>query len=172
AYDDLNPFLDRYHARMSAGGKASTDETFARLRQVDHLDAILSLVVPRVVDGLLGDRADEGAGGEALELGPEPRKTARRLDAAAKRDLLVLQAVYDRPDNADLRTRRLRRVLRVAKPFSQTVWSALVWAGWVPGVAVLLWAWLGNPPVDEALLGYIGLGLLVLWLGALVKRFA
>lgn len=168
AYDDLNPFLDRFYARMSAGGKLDPGETFKKLRQVDHLDALVTLVVPRMVDALLNDRSDEGA----LDLGSEPRRTARRLDAGLKRDLLLLQTLYDRPENADIRTRRLRRALRVPMPFSYRLWTGLAWLGWIPGVAVLLWAWLGDPPIDRQLAGYIGLGLLVLWLAAVAKRYA
>ena len=49
AYDDLNAWLGRLHER--AGGKTPL-ESFQSLRLVDHIDAMLGMTVPRLVDAL------------------------------------------------------------------------------------------------------------------------
>jgi hypothetical protein len=130
AYDDMNAVLERFHERV--GGK-DPQESFEKFRLVDHIDAILGQVVPRIVDALLNQRQDL----DPVDLGPEARRTSRRLDPSAKRDLLLLQAVYDRPDAADLRTTQLRRMLRVPLPSAVRAWTALAYGGWVLPAAVL-----------------------------------
>jgi hypothetical protein len=183
-YDDLNGVLDRFHRR--AQGKTPL-ESFQKFRLVDHVDAVLGLVVPRMLDSLLSRPAGNGRGtaltghGDAvtateaiqgMDLGPEPRKLARKLDTEARRDLLLLQAVYDRPDSADLRTTKLRRVLRVGPPGSLVLWTALAWLGWIPAAAVLF---LGLTRAEDFELGgpmgIAFLVLLVLWLALLAKRY-
>lgn len=166
AYDDLNGILDRFHRRV--GGKTPS-ESFAKFRLVDHLDAILSLVVPRIVGGLLTGSKSEASPEGALDLGPEPRKTARKLDAAARRDLLLLQAVYDAPDGAEARTSRLRRVLRLSLPTGLVVWRLAAVVGWAPAALVLLWAWTTGKLAIDSVQAYAFLGLLALWLIAISK---
>jgi hypothetical protein len=181
-YDDLNGVLDRFHRRVQ--GKTPL-ESFQKFRLVDHIDAVLGLVVPRLLDSLLTRPSTNGraaAGGETstatetveqMDLGPEPRKGARKLDAAAKRDLLLLQAVYDKPDIADLRTTKLRRVLRVGPPGSLVLWTGLAWFGWIPAAAVLfLWLTRVEGFDLSTPLGIVFLVLLALWLGLVAKRYA
>lgn len=179
-YDDLNGVLDRFVRRVPA--KAPPD-AFARFRLVDHIDAVLGLVVPRLIDGIVGKPA-AGKAPEppptptdtstvSLDLGPDPRKVARKLDAAGKRDLLLLQTVYDRPDVADLRTGKLRRILRVGLPSGLVLWNALAWLGWIPAAAVFAWAWLQRGAQGPSTtLTYVFAGLLALWLLLLAKRYA
>jgi hypothetical protein len=170
AYDDLNAVLDRYYRKV--GGK-SPQEALAKFRLVDHIDAIVGQVVPRVVDGVLG--APDGSPPEhgRLELGPDPRRAARRFDGATKRDLLLLQAVYDRPDTAERRTARLRRALKCGLPAKEILWNALAWLGWVPAAALFAYARLGKlPNVDKTVLTYAFAVLLGLWLLVLGKRLA
>jgi hypothetical protein len=141
AYDDLNPFLENLHARLkrqTRRGETPVIDSLRQMRLTDHLDAVLSLIVPRLVDGVL----EEGSplrSREALELGPGVRQTLRRQDRRLRRDLLLLQAVYDRPDHVAERTRQLRRAVG-ARP---TLWEWIVrvgaLVGWVvPGVIALL----------------------------------
>ena len=52
-YDELNPVLDRF-ARQR-GGKALRWMRSSRFELVDHIDAMMSSIVPRVVDQALGD---------------------------------------------------------------------------------------------------------------------
>jgi hypothetical protein len=186
-YDDLNGVLDRFHRRVQA---KTPLESFQKFRLVDHIDAVLGLVVPRMVDALVARPSRNGKAPaevpaelegptptatetvEALDLGPEPRKAARKLDAAAKRDILLLQGTYDRPDNADLRTIRLRRTLRVGPPGRLVLWTGLAWLGWIPAAAVLVWGLLA--PEGFELVSPVGIAFLVLlalWLGVLVKRY-
>lgn len=176
-YDDLNGVLERFYRRM--GGK-SVLEAFQRFRLVDHIDAILAMVVPRLVDALLARTGEPrtipstpGDSAITLDLGPEPRKIARRLDAAGKRDLLLLQAVYDRPEQADLRTARLRRMLRIPLPGSVVVWNLLAWFGWIPAAALVVWVFMTQGlSTQVTTLTYVFAGLLALWLLALGKRYA
>lgn len=189
-YDDLNGVLDRFHRRMQ--GKTPL-ESFQRFRLVDHIDAILGLVVPRMIDALLVRPATSGRNGanqpprqspatsalsqtatetvDALDLGPEPRKAARKMDPVFKRDLLLLQAVYDRPDAADLRSARLRRVLRVSAPGSLVLWTALAWLGWIPAAAVLAWGLMTAGLQLPNQFAITFLILLALWLGVVIKRY-
>jgi hypothetical protein len=184
-YDDLNGVLDRFHRRVQ--GK-TPHESFQKFRLVDHIDAVLGLVVPRMLDSLLAKPANgqpvrvrNSAEGtptateavEGLDLGPEPRKVARKLDTIAKRDLLLLQAVYDRPDSADLRTTRLRRQLRVGLPGSLLLWTALAWFGWLPAAAVLFYG-LTRPEgfAFSQPTGIAFLVLLAMWLVLVLKRYA
>lgn len=95
-YDDLNPILDHFHERMGNERKPNIGETLAKIRLVDHMDGILSIVVPRMVDALLKERQDQ----DPLDLGVEPRRTIRRCEPALRHELLLLQALYDRPEGA------------------------------------------------------------------------
>lgn len=104
-YDDLNAVLDRIHDRAGAG---SPLESLKTIRLVDHMDAVLHSVVPRLVDALLGHEPDP-----PLDLGEHPARALRREDVSLRRDALILQAAYDRPQQAALRTRLLRRSLRL-----------------------------------------------------------
>ncbi|MBC7835706.1 MAG: hypothetical protein H7Y88_11495 [Phycisphaerales bacterium] len=187
-YDELNPVLDRFYERMSGDRKSTLPDVLKKFRLVDHIDAILGVVVPRIVDGLVREGAGgasagdgrQGAGGAAavksesagLEIGVEARKAMRRLDVGLRRDLLLLQVVYDEADRAEERSRRLRRRLRL--PLSKWViaWDLLAFVGWAPAVAMLVW---GQTEILEWKLtvgGYLLLGLLGLWLLVLLKRFA
>lgn len=130
-YDDLNATLDRLHDRL--GGKSPSD-TLRKTRLVDHLDALLHRLVPRVVDALLGVE------GEAIALTEDARSAIKRLDGAARRDVLLLQAIYDRPDSAEARTAQLARRLRLWPDLGGIGGNALLIIG--PVVIVGLWAWL------------------------------
>ncbi len=89
-YDDFNPFLDRFVARVGPG--RSVEKALGHWKLWDHMDAILSLGVTQLVDGLVtGDR---------------PPKMSR----AQARDLALLAACYDQStaEPFQLRWRRLR----------------------------------------------------------------
>lgn len=143
AHDDLNAALDRFHERSGLGGDraapGSPIESLRHFRLVDHIDAMLLWAVPRLVDALL-EESPAGAAG-AVDIGESGRKALRRLDGAARRDLLLLQAVYDRPDVAHARTARLRSALRLPIGGGRRAWDALLFAGWLLPVAVLLGWW-------------------------------
>lgn len=192
-YDDLNPILGRYMERSPRDKKSSTTDILGRLRLVDHIDGILTIVVPALVATLLKERAtDPGtpgltsagtgaaggvglAGASALTPGEEPKKFVKKLDAGTRRDLLVLQAIYDRPETAtgaEDRTRRLRRLLRIPAPISGLVWTVLAYVGWaVPGY-LAFWAFthdqLQPDPSNRVL--YLIAGALAVYLVILFKR--
>ena len=133
AYDDLNAVLDRFAART---GGADPAETLRKLRLVDHIDAVLSRAVPGIVDAVLGSRQREG------DAAVEAAGARKLLDAAAKRDLLLLQAIYDRPDEGDIRTGQLRRALRVPPVLGRIAWACgaiIAWlaAGGIAGASML-----------------------------------
>jgi hypothetical protein len=105
-YDDLNPYLDRLHER--AGGKTYL-ESLQKTRAVDHMDAMLHTVVPRLVDALLGHVFQ----GDVFELPSDAKKSVRKLDRMMRREVLLLQALYDRVEHAPERTYVLRRRLGI-----------------------------------------------------------
>lgn len=175
AYDDWNPFLARFVERVGNERKPNLGETIAKLRLIDHMDAILLIAVPPIVDAIL----DSGKG-EETEFGSEPRKVVRKWDKRLRQDLLVLQVVYDRHATgqaAELRTRRLRRILRLAPPVGYAVWTALAFLGWLPAAGVAYFAFktgqLKFEPeqfsrFDSVL--WIIIGLLAVYLVILLKR--
>ena len=99
-YDDFNPFLDRFRDRLSTPAPAP-DRVLAEWKLWDHMDAILSLGVTKLVDRIL-------AGDEPLATNPPT------LDRHQSRDLLLLAACYDQStaETAKGRWHRLRRTLR------------------------------------------------------------
>jgi hypothetical protein len=152
-YDDLNPVLSRFMERARTERKATVNDTLGKMRLTDHLDALLSLAVPAVVDALLKERSptQTAAPPVQIDLPDEPRKLARKMEPAVRRDLLALQVVYDRPDaasGAERRTRRLRSLLRVVPPLRPLVWAALAYLGWVPAAAyaAYVYLWLHQTP--------------------------
>jgi hypothetical protein len=98
AYDDLNPILDRFARRV---GRKTPDETLKKLTLNDHLDGILGVAVTDLVDRTIG------APHPAIE-----RRVLRRVDRVARRDWLLLQALYDTGPAVLERGRRLRARLR------------------------------------------------------------
>jgi hypothetical protein len=167
-YDDLNGVLDRLHARLN--GKTPL-ESFQKIRLVDHLDAIFASLVPRLVDAAL-NKSDPS---DPL-LSDDAKKLLKKLDPGSRRDLLLLQSVYDRPDQADLRTTQLRRKLGLWLPWSRVLSHAAVWLGWIPAAAVVYLAKLLPGPdgwnVGPGPALYAFLTLLAVWLIALVKLLA
>ncbi|MEO1009400.1 MAG: hypothetical protein AAFX79_12625 [Planctomycetota bacterium] len=160
-YDDLNGVIDRFHARS---GKADPLESLRLFRLVDHIDAMLLWVVPRLVDGVL-----QTGGPDALELSPGGKRGLRKLDASTRRDLLLLQTVYDRPESADLRTGRLRTLLGLPRGGGRRVLDLLVYAGWVLPLLPLLGLFASSAIPMEGWLAFSGV-LLIAWLGVAAKR--
>lgn len=111
-YDDLNPILDRFCERTPLERKTKDKRRrFApsKFRLVDHIDAMLSIAVPRIIDQVLHENRDAAtkpaaAGtsqgspaaaaatpGLLLDLGPDARKRARKSEHAYRNDLLLLR---------------------------------------------------------------------------------
>lgn len=106
-YDDFNPFLDCFHQRMKLLS-SNPEKTLARFRLWDHMDALLSIGVTKLMNAILdGDQgADDGFTADSGKL--------TLLSAPQKRDLLLLAAYYDHSLGLSPGERwtRLRRKLR------------------------------------------------------------
>ncbi|HYE62228.1 MAG TPA: hypothetical protein VD997_09545 [Phycisphaerales bacterium] len=137
AYDDLNGVLDRIHERV--GGKTPL-ESLQKVRLVDHLDAVLAAVVPRLSDAILAQ------GPEPVELPADPKELLKRLDITLRRDLLLLQALYDRPENAAERTIDMRRRLKFLPPLRIISNNAALVVFPLAILAALLWTKFAPPP--------------------------
>lgn len=141
-YDDLNAVLDRFVEAAARRDDTSELDALKRFELGDHMDGILHAAVSRIVDGLLDDpRADPGA-----RIGREEAHELRRAPAPIKRDLMVLQAVYDRPADAVTRTGALRKLIRGPRPRGRTLWDVVAAMGWVPAAAVFVLDRMGYIP--------------------------
>ncbi len=162
-YDDFNPFLERFHERSARWTRKS--QWLSSWRLWDHMDAILSLGVSRLVDEII----NPGARDPDPSFTIDPEKI-RRMPKSHRRDLLLLAAFYDQSTTLPPKVRwhRLRRKLRfgtwlaqwdIALGAATTIgaiagginWKGaaalgsfwlwlIVLAGWLP----LAWRWLRN----------------------------
>jgi hypothetical protein len=142
--DDLNPLLTRLHDRYN--GKTPA-ESFQRTRLVDHLDAAMQAAVSRLTDAMLGDPQPEASSEQMASIGPDPKKRVRALDHAVRRDLLLLQALYDRPLHADDRTRRLRRRLGLRPSVADLIVRIVLLLWPLAVIAFFLWGQYRESPV-------------------------
>ncbi len=175
-YDELNPILDRFNERVGSERKPNVPDALAKMRLPDHMDAVLSLIVPRIVDTILkeGEASPDAPGGSAgaLDLGPEPRRTVRKLDTSTREELLLLQAVYDRAEGAERRTRKLRRVLRLPLPGRVWLWNSLAMLGWLLPAGLAYWAYSeGKLDLNGGWAIYSVAALTALWLLVIAKRW-
>jgi hypothetical protein len=111
-YHDFNSFLDEF----TRGGKQHLADWELR----DHMDAVLSLGVRKLVDLIV-----EGECG-AEEIGP---KHLEQLDLQQRRDVLLLATIYDRSEKIT-RTHRcqsLARALRYRLRWWLLPWLFLLW---------------------------------------------
>ena len=88
-YDDFNPFLDAFRERLF-GRKKNPDRALRHWRLWDHMDAILSLAVTRLVRGVLDSGTARGEAPPRIA-----KQDVKNLDRNQKRDLLMLAAYYD-----------------------------------------------------------------------------
>lgn len=132
-YDDLNSALDHYNS--SVGSKKEANP-FTAMRLVDHMDAILSIGTARVLGALLPGGHDA----PVADLGDQPAKAARKLPQTVRKDLLLLQSVYDSADSNGQRTTQLRHMLKLPIGGVNPMIIILLWIGWVPSIALFLWA--------------------------------
>lgn len=158
AYDELNPVLDQFsrhaHVRKARGPQEMLDE----LRLVDHIDAMMSAVVPSIVDQLLGERRGER---KMLDLGDQPARAARKQDATVKHDLMTLQMCYDRAADASSRTARLKRAIRFHALNVINIFRVLAVVFGVLGLAAAGY-FLFTKPQEHIWLWYATIGLLAL----------
>jgi hypothetical protein len=173
-YDDLNPILDRFHRHIRGGDPT---QSLSRFRLVDHMDAVLHLGVSKLVDGLLGDDPEE-----SLDLGPNPERTVRKGPPEFRRDLLLLQACYDKVETAHEWTGRLASLARRKRVFGPRFYQftgialviiaaglAIYWSMLSQGTETAagpqdpagpVWPWI----VGAVVAALLGLGSIVKWL--------
>lgn len=145
-YDDFNAYLGPLEEHLPRRARNHPDRILSALRLWDHMDAMLSEGVTRLVDGVLSPpvaNAGREVDPDRPVAGPEVLDVASqldRLDRGQRRDLLLLCAMYDRSKSGNMQDRftALRRRLRFHS-----------WATWLPLVfgcilSVLLLAALGG----------------------------
>jgi len=169
AYDDLNPILDRFVSAID--GWDDPLGALKRFRLVDHMDGVLDTAVADLVDTALGDGRASGV----IDLGDKPTRTLHALPASSRRDLLLLQAIYDRPESAHERTGRLKRTLRVWRDGQTRLWVLASWFGWIiPALILAAFFWqraeIGDWAAGAALIAFYAT--LAAWALVLLKRFA
>lgn len=155
-YDDLNPYLDRFHERVRSDKDKGPGDALRKLRLVDHMDAMLHTVVPRLVDALLGHVFQ----GDVFELPSDAKRSVRKLDRMMRREVLLLQALYDRPEHAPERTHALRKRLGIwpaASIVGGTVFTYLMPLVILGLIAAERLGWLANLPAEVVEWGIIAL---------------
>lgn len=133
-YDDFNPFLDTFHERMKVFSN-NPARTLSRFRLWDHMDAILSIGVTKLVTAIVD-------GTDATRDDPFSVDAAKlpQLSLPQKRDLLLLASYYDHSLGLSPGERwtRLRRKLRFAN--WKSYWDlALGTAGSVILLGLTIW---------------------------------
>ena len=97
AYDDFNPVLDTVaHNRSRLGKRRSRDpdRLLASFRLEDHQDAILSIAVTKLVDGIMGTGQP---GMETMLMPQDIDERVRNLPRGTRVDIAALAALYDAP---------------------------------------------------------------------------
>ena len=166
-YDDLNALLDKY--KQQSGGRRGEGNPFEGMRLVDHMDAMISIGTGRILNAILPGPTNP----PPANLGEHPAKQARKLPAIIRKDLLLLQAVYDTNDLTGQRTTQLRQLLRLQHGGLGPIVVIGLWVGWIPAITLFLWARV-SMGFDGALATGtdIGSGVLFLaWVALLVKAF-
>ena len=125
-YDDLNPFLDALHehhvshgrsGKGGGGGSAGGEDreilkSLEKTELVDHMDAILTLAVDQVVTGVVShDASTDTESPSAIDHDSVEARCAG-AERSVRDDLLLLQALYGRPESAESRLADLRRTVR------------------------------------------------------------
>lgn len=107
-YDDLNAYIDALVRRVGNGKEPG--EALREFRLADHMDAILSLIITRLTDFLLGDNLD-------LPKARKKRRRLRRMPAQSRLDFATLALLYDQPKAGNRRARwnGVRHALRAGK---------------------------------------------------------
>jgi len=98
-YDDFNPFLDSFRERLH-GRKRRPERALSQWRLWDHMDALLTLGITRLVKIILRD--EPASSGKSPAVSDDQLKRLTRLQ---KRDLLLLAAFYNHSYDQPMRRR-------------------------------------------------------------------
>ncbi len=130
SYDDFNPFLDQFRTRVRR--QRLPEKVLNEFQLWDHIDAILSLSVTKIMDGIFRTRTKGEKEDASDAIRPDYRK---RLNRHQRRDMLLMAACYDDSKGAPLgqRWRRLRTRLRSWKP---SPWWAFLLGALATGGAI------------------------------------
>lgn len=113
-YDDFNPLLDRFADRLSARKGREAKHVLEEWKLWDHMDGVLSIAVTDLIDQLLAPKSDP----RRID-----RQAIRKLDAAQRRDLMMLAACYDDSTAAPHNDRWKRLSRKIGYP----AWRASGW---------------------------------------------
>jgi hypothetical protein len=137
-YDDFNPFLDTFRDRLPSWSRG-VDRALGQWRLWDHMDAILTLGVTRLVNSILDERSGASAGFEVRA------DQLSRLTRLQRRDLLLLATFYDH-DLAMPRKERWSKLARRLRYSTLLTWGDFL-LGLVTTIAVIGGlAWFQNLP--------------------------
>ena len=117
-YDDLNALLD---AHLAASGGGDPAESLRTLRLADHVDGLIATTMATLIPALLGPPEQAGR----LIARPDAARRLRRAPRDTRSEALLLQALYDRGDDAPSRTTRLRRRMGLG-PTRRSITTTLV----------------------------------------------
>ncbi|MGC4006221.1 MAG: hypothetical protein QM811_25140 [Pirellulales bacterium] len=151
-YDDFNPFLDRFRDKLGARRRKTTDRVLAEWKLWDHMDAILTLGVTRLVDRILANEEPERAA-KIENDGAARKPSALPFDRFQARDLLLLSACYDQSTAETARSRWQRLAKRLKFRTWRSYWDLAL--GWIVTFATLAlfitlgvndtWEWFAQP---------------------------
>lgn len=123
-YDDFNPFLDHFRERFS---RKRPEKVLREFQLWDHIDAILSLAVTQMVDGIFKSRSKQAEDQDGSSI---PSDFRRRLTQHQHRDLLMLAAFYDNSKAAPRTARWNRLRSRLLE------WKLGTWLPFVLGLVI------------------------------------
>lgn len=90
SYDDFNPFLDQLASRLPRR-KQKSEAALGTVKLSDHMDAILSLAITRLMALLEDDHIDAANAVDRVDA-----KRRSKLSNPQRRDILLIAAAYDR----------------------------------------------------------------------------
>lgn len=124
SYDDFNPFLDQLAGRLPKR-KQKSDAALSEVKLSDHMDAILSLSITRLIELLENDHIDTRNAVERIDANKRSQLTKPQ-----RRDILLLAAAYDRSHETGPveRWNDLRKRLGYSNLLTKWDWAlAVVW---------------------------------------------
>lgn len=163
-YDDFNPFLDAFRQRLF-GRRRNPDRALRHWRLWDHMDAILSLGVTRLVRSILQSKT---ATENDLDISEQ---AVAKLDHNQKRDLLMLAAYYDHSYDQPRYPRwsALRRKLGFSTLFNDWDWYLGI-AVTIAGVIFAIWLAVSRGDIAELARWWIWVIVAIAWLPWAIRQ--